>query len=452
MIPVRPDHTSLAAWLLGHAGEVLPPAAVLRASKLAAYAYAALPPGNHGRAELRPDYLAALTRHEQIKRELVPLIQRWNAKGIEPLLFKGFHLAELVYPVPGMRHHGDVDLLVRPEQAALASELAQGEGWAEEHNSARAGRPYMHGVCSLYGPRGATCVDLHRWVIHCVLPWNRVQRRISEAVWDRSDPLEWAGTRIRVPAPVDALLVGLVLHRSWGDHWVVKPHDVLDFRFITERLGVTRASLLERASELRVSRTLSQFLARCDPEAGVLELRTPTHGEIRRWDRAVLGERGFVNSYERPLRRMRNLPQALAGFARAIPSLVAAHRALARRGDVDALLQSLTPRTASRPRCSPAWRDRLVIEVLRGARHFPRDPDGDCLLRSLALCHLLWHEGWPARFVSGVRRDGGAVQGHAWVELDGRVLTELYESGNRQRYSVLVEYLPPAMSDASSAS
>lgn len=97
----------------------------------------------------------------------------------------------------------------------------------------------MHGVCSLYGPMGAACVDMHRWVIHCVLPWNRVQRRITEAVWERAETLEWAGARVRVPAPVDSLLVGLVLQRCWGDRWLLKPHDALDFRLITERLGDT---------------------------------------------------------------------------------------------------------------------------------------------------------------------------------------------------------------------
>jgi hypothetical protein len=432
--------SSLAAWLIDAAREPLPPAALLRTANLAAHAYAALPPEHPARPALRGDYLASLTRHQQIKRELIPLIQRWNAVGIEPLLFKGFHLAEFVYPAPGMRHHGDVDLLVRPEHAALASTLARDEGWAEEHNSARSGRPYMHAVCSLYSPAGMACADLHRWMLHCQLPWNGVQRRVTEAVWARAEPREWEGVRIHLPAPVDALLVGLVLQRCWGDRWQLKPHDLLDFRFLTERLGVTREEVLERARELHVERTLSIFLAHCDPAAALLELRPPTLAERRRWDLAALGERGLPGTCELPLRRVRNLPHAVAGFARALPSLFAARHALGKHRDIEALLEALTPRTTRAHRSSPAWRDRVVCEVLRGARLFPRNPDGDCLLRSLALYHAIRRQGWPARFVSGLRREGDVVQGHAWVELDGRVLTELYESGNRQRYSVLVEY------------
>lgn len=439
MTPVPPVH-SLTAWLLDHERE-LPPAGVLRAANLAAYAYAVLPPEHPVRPALRGDYLAALARHQQIKRALLPLVTHWNAAGIVPLVFKGFHLAELVYAAPGMRFHGDVDLLVPPEHAAAASALAREAGWAEEDNSALAGRPYLHGVCSLYAPAGAACVDLHRWILHSELPWTRVQRRVTEAVWARAEPREWEGARLHVPAPVDALLVGLVLQRCWGDRWQLKPHDVLDVRVLTARLGITREALHERARELRMERTLAIFLARCDPAAARLALRPPTRAERRRWDRATIPERGLVGAYARAVRRVRNFPRALAGLVHALPSLVAARRALRRHRDVERLLDALTPRSPpARPRGSIVRRDRLVRGVLRGVQLCPRNRDGDCLLRALALCHALWREGWPARFVSGVRREGGALRGHAWVELDGRVLTALYESANRQRYAVLVEY------------
>lgn len=434
---------SLAAWLIDAEREPIPPVATLRAANLAACAYATLPPEHPDRPALRGNYLAALARHQRIERELVPLIRRWNAAGIEPLVFKGFHLAEFVYPAPGMRHHGDVDLVVRPEHASLASTLAQDEGWDAEHDTARSGKSYMHAVCSLYAPAGAACVDLHRLMLHCQLPWNGVQRRVTDAVWARAEPREWEGVRIYLPAPVDALLVGLVLQRCWGDRWQLKPHDLLDFRFITERLGVTRDELSDRARELRVERTLAIFLAHCDPVARRLELRPPTRAELRGWDRTALGERGLAGTYEVPLRRIRNLPHAVAGFAFGLPSLIAAHRALGTHRDIETLLEVLTPRTVRARRSSHVWRDRVVCEALRGARLFPRNADGDCLLRSLALYHALRRLGWPARFVSGVRREDGVVKGHAWVELDGRVLTELYESANRQCYSVLVEYPRP---------
>jgi hypothetical protein len=43
----------------------------------------------------------------------------------------------------------------------------------------------------------------------------------------------------------------------------------------------------------------------------------------------------------------------------------------------------------------------------------------------LATYVALRDRGWPVEFVSGIRRDGKAAVGHAWVELDGAVLLEL---------------------------
>ena len=56
----------------------------------------------------------------------------------------------------------------------------------------------------------------------------------------------------------------------------------------------------------------------------------------------------------------------------------------------------------------------------------PRDP---CLRRALVLFHRLRREGLPVTFCLGIRREGigaddGQVTGHAWLELDGRVILE----------------------------
>src|SRR5215471_7223801 len=104
------DRSHLAAWLLGR-GDV-PSVAELRAARLGAYAYAVLPSNNPDRARLRGDYITALGRHQRLKAALRPLLYAWRASGIEVLLFKGFQLSEFVYPWPGERFHGDVDVLL----------------------------------------------------------------------------------------------------------------------------------------------------------------------------------------------------------------------------------------------------------------------------------------------------------------------------------------------------
>lgn len=47
-----------------------------------------------------------------------------------------------------------------------------------------------------------------------------------------------------------------------------------------------------------------------------------------------------------------------------------------------------------------------------------------CLVRSLTLARVLREEGHDAHLVFGVRSGNGDVEGHCWVAVDGRPLTE----------------------------
>jgi len=434
----------LAAWLLApHRSGPSPD--LLRESGLAAYAYTVLPPDAPERAGLRADYLAALTRHQRIKSELLPLLAAWNDAGIPVLLFKGFHLSEFVYPVAGARFHGDVDLLVRPEHVERASRIAQELGWREEANSMELGRPYDHNACSLFGPGGAAYLDLHRWALHSPLPWNRVQRRITEGVWSRSRESEWEGVPVREMDPLDGLLVGLVLQRCWGgERWRLKPQDPVDFRLLSERSGVTREQLWDRAREVGATRTLRIFLERCDPAAGVLDLSTPPAAALRRWDRAAFPERGPLGRSQRALGLLRSFPGTSIAVLTAARAVIEARRALGRGSDIHELLRSLTPPVLPKTRGTVKRRWKTVHGIRWAVHVLPgRNPRGNCLVRSLAIYTSLRRQGWPVTFVSGVRRDADGVVGHAWVELEGRVLRELGEPRNRQHYAVNVEYPAP---------
>jgi hypothetical protein len=54
------------------------------------------------------------------QRQLSAVVAALHGAGIEPLLLKGFALADLVYPDPVMRPSADLDVLVRPDQVAPA--------------------------------------------------------------------------------------------------------------------------------------------------------------------------------------------------------------------------------------------------------------------------------------------------------------------------------------------
>lgn len=416
----------------------MPAADVVRAAQLGAYAYTTLPDDDPARPQFRADYLSALTRHHAIRRELVPLLAAWHRAAIEVLLFKGFYMAQFVYPVPGSRFHGDVDLALPRGREKEASVIARARGWTEHANSADAGRPYLHCAFNLDRRDGATRIDAHRYLVHSRLPWPRLQPRVTAAVWNRSLETQLDGVPCRIPDPTDALLV-LALQRCWGDGWRLKMHDAIDMRHLTERFDVDRRALLDRARALGCARTVRIFLDMCDPENGRVRLDAPARGTVRRHQISVLPERPLL-AVERPLMYARLAPGVLYDAARSTPLVLRTVRLARRHRDIDALLSAATPRTQ---RKMPPRRDeqrRIVRGIRWSVRLLRIDSGGSCLVRSLAIYTALRNRGWPAVFVSGVRRtDEGALLGHAWVELDGEVLPELNEPDNRRLFRVNIE-------------
>ena len=57
-----------------------------------------------------------------------------------------------------------------------------------------------------------------------------------------------------------------------------------------------------------------------------------------------------------------------------------------------------------------------------------------CLVRSLTLARVLRGEGHDAHVVFGVRGGNGDIEGHCWVAVDGRALTEAPESFEELEY------------------
>lgn len=457
--PKARSTSALAEWLLGRGGP--PSADVLRASRLAAYAYTILPADHALRATLRADFFASLRRHHQIVNEVVPLLGAWHAAGIDVLLFKGFHLAELVYPVPGARFHGDVDLLVRPEHTRRAAEIARALGWYEV--GARPRPRFSHNALILVRADGATMIDAHRLAVHAPLPLARVQRRITEAMWHESQPRRWQGIAIREPSPVDALLIGLILQRCWSaEQWQLKPFDIVDFRHLTSRCAVGRDALRTRARALGCDRTLALFTARCDPQADRFVLMPPSSVDRRRWNRAVFIERGLLGTAERRLAQAIRLPPRALVATMYMPALFRVHCVLRRYSGTWDVVRALTPAgrsagvekpDAAAPVHAAAQheRRRVVAGVDWAMRLAGRGagvgPYGRCLVRALAIYSTLRRRGWPVVFVCGIRREGDKVVGHAWVEHNGRALWELREPHNRVTYQEVFRF-PAASSGA----
>jgi hypothetical protein len=396
-------------------------------------------------AELRRSYLAALARHQEIKLELVPLIAAWRAAGIEVLLFKGFFLSEFVYPVPGARFHGDVDLLMHPEHGPAALRIAEGLGWRRRWLPRRFGAADGSELLYLYGPSGAALLDVHQLLAPAGHWWTWRQRRITDAVWAASELREWEGTAVRVPSPIDAIVVNLALERAAMDRARgFKPHDPVDLYHLLAQTSVSEAALRRRARELGVPRTLAGLLRLCPPSSDpVATGRLPARKRLP-WMLAGWWESGFLHVPMALLRPLR-APGLAWDVVRTAPLLIRVRRALRRHKDVRDVLGSLTPAPCTGVRSSALTRWRTVRAIHWATRLFPSgSAGGRCLLQSLAIYAAFRRQRWDVTFVSGVGRDAAGLRGHAWVEEDGRLLPELVGREPVSEYQPNFRYPPPA--------
>mgnify|MGYP001067375920 CR=1 FL=1 len=423
-----------------------PPEAVIRAAHLEGYAYVALPPDHPMRPRFRADYLGALVRHEAMKRELAPLFGAWNEAGIVPLLVKGFHMAEFVYPAPGMRFHGDVDVVVDPRQIRRAAGIAGELGWNGIPDPFDPPSPFRHAAYILLRTDGHTRVDLQRYVIHRALPLVRRQVRVTRAVQARAREIEWQGIRVRIPDPLDAAAACLLLHRAWGgERWALKVHDFLDLRFLIEREGVTRQALEARAAEFGGRRSIAYMLERCDPWRGRFSPGPLPKALSRTLDLRTLTEHAPYG-VEKTVYRLARTPSLILQMCRVLPLVIRARNAAKREPDLHRLLGRFTPpRDGSAPpprRVPSSERNAIARGIKWASRVVPTHGVGRCVIRSLAHYHALRARGMEVDFVSGVKREGDRIVGHAWVEFDGRVLPEYHEPDNRNIYTENFRYPP----------
>ena len=68
--------------------------------------------------------------------------------------------------------------------------------------------------------------------------------------------------------------------------------------------------------------------------------------------------------------------------------------------------------------------ERRLERFLGAAGPFPRRPPGNCLERSLGAYRLLCAADAAPMLVIGLRKAESRIEGHVWVEVDGRALAE----------------------------
>lgn len=418
----------LERFLLGDA-DATPDVATLQAVGLSGHAYVKLP--SHPRRDiLRGRYHFYAARHLAARGVLAALFRAWEGEQIQSVVFKGFTLAEFVYPSAGQRAYADVDLLIEPEQLPQALELAASLGWQTVWRAdvtddvlALHGAEYTgHEVGQIRHPGVDLAIDLHRRVVHNShnrQPAHHSAERLTAAFRNAAQQVSWEGTTIRVPSPADAVVFGLALNRCWGsDAWWVKPRDYADFEALSEQHQITPRTVMERAIELGVARTVGIYLRRCDPTRRLLDLRRPSWWSLRWWNLLATPERGpydvtnsvmaLVEMWEASVALLRMLPVARRAALHARTGRVA------HDGD--------RPGSAKVPRGTlDAHRWRTLRRAIHRALRLLRVEAADNQrAKALAAYEVMRAHGLPVRLEHGSIDAGGTAD--VRLTLDGRVV------------------------------
>ena len=177
---------------------------------------------------LRGIYRQAWYRNQVAGAALTGVIGELQAKGIEPMLLKGWAVVELAYKEPGSRPMNDADLLVRPKHFDAACDVLIASGFEPVSGVGRSfrGRRTFHAVA--FRNAAGIDIDLHHHMLEeCC--WNRA----DAGIWQRSSSQAFGTTTVRVLSPAD-LLINLCVH---GVRWDPVP----PLRWIADAVMLIRA-------------------------------------------------------------------------------------------------------------------------------------------------------------------------------------------------------------------
>jgi hypothetical protein len=161
--------------------------------------------------EAVPPRVSAAARNLVIDRTTAEVVAEFAAAGVRSLLLKGPSVARWLYD-DAPRTYADTDLLVAPQNAALAEAILSGLGFGPPLPESSADRPWQ--VHDWRRNKDGAMVDLHR-----TLPGADADASVIWAALSQSrDRLEVAGLPVEVLSlPGRALLVALHAARPGAD-------------------------------------------------------------------------------------------------------------------------------------------------------------------------------------------------------------------------------------------
>ncbi len=119
-------------------------------------------------SSLRRGARTTLIANIALAAEMRAVVAALELRGIEPIVFKGPAVAQMLYGNLGMRPFGDVDLLVLPERAAEACHVLTARGYEPRPDVPLPWRPRLirhHHEQTFESPHRGVRFDLH-WELH----------------------------------------------------------------------------------------------------------------------------------------------------------------------------------------------------------------------------------------------------------------------------------------------
>jgi hypothetical protein len=405
---------NLAKYLLSNGQEPVS-LKVLREAGLMGWAFHRSKVLDPDRVLLKKGVLESVARHALTRTRLDELVKKWNLIEFEPLIIKGFSLSEFVYNKPDERTYGDVDILLPDKDAERIVEIGQECGWIENYRLDNS-LGYDHEYSHLFTVDRLVRIDLHLELLQADT-FSKKRKRFTDAIRDCAIKQELLGGIIRIPQPVDQAVV-LLINRRWGDRWARKATDYTDLLAIKERYSVTREDVMDRAKELGCSRNIALTLETCDPWLKKLKLGRPPRWQQILWDLQCSSELGSYE-FDYYAERLRQAPSRIWHVWHSLPHLLEAIRKRKDIQNLELLISQFDSKPVYegvQPKLSQLFKWSLGV---LWASKIIRLRDNPCVPKSLALLRVLSRAGFTASFVSGVRKNNGKLEGHAWIEVDG---------------------------------
>jgi hypothetical protein len=182
-------------------------------------------------------------------QDTAALIRLLRQAGVEVLVLKGVPLALLYYRDAALRPMADVDLLVRPQDAARAINTMTEAGWTSPHPCPEHLIPFARAV-DFRNANGTLC-DLH-W-----RAFRQGRHQEDDDLWKHAIGLEVADTATHTLDAADQLL----LVCAHGSEWNVMP----SLRWVADaamliRAGVDWRQVIERTTERRLMLPMADTL------------------------------------------------------------------------------------------------------------------------------------------------------------------------------------------------